>query len=103
MIDDSLLPTQRTRIVENDQNMKECDSAFKEYMLELRKTPIDVIKVQDSYSRYQITRNELNRNILRTNTEKFRCIIDNNDSKKLWASINWSGKLKKTVHLIILK
>ena len=34
MINNSLLPTQGTRIVENDQHMKECDSAFNEYLLE---------------------------------------------------------------------
>ena len=63
MIDNSLLPTQGTRIVENDQHMKANDLAFNEHLLELRKTPIDESKVQDSYSRYQITRNELNRNL----------------------------------------
>ena len=96
MIDNTLLRDHRPAINNVKQaSMKECDQEFEKYMKELRRIPQDVLKVEECYSNYQLKRNTLNQNLLTMNNNKYKSIIESNDSKKLWASIDWSGNLKK--------
>ena len=91
------LPKIRDAPTQTNEAMKQCDVCFKKYLNELNNVNgQDVTRTKELYDIYQNKRKLLNREIFINSTKKYKSIMDNNDSKKLWGSINWSGDMKQS-------
>ena len=78
----------------SEEAMDECDKTFKEYLYEINNNPQNINGIRKLYAVYQNKRNTLNRKLDATTNQRYKSIIDTNDSRKLWSSINWTGDIK---------
>ena len=80
----------------NETLIQECDSSFQEYLVEIMNNQGNIDRSRELYDTYQKKRNELNREIFQDAADKYKSIIESDDARKLWKSINWSGDIRKT-------
>ena len=73
--------------------MKECDTSFRNYLNEICKDEADPNHISELYNVYQKKRKDMNFQLASTTTEKYRKIIESQDSKQLWEAISWSGDI----------
>ena len=91
VIDKTTLPRKRNKEPANNAGINECDKKFQSYLNEISKTESDPNRAKELYEAYQQTRKDLNVQLASSVTEKYRKLTETQDSRKLWAAINWSG------------
>ena len=75
----------------SDDVYVECDTLFDVYVEKSRDESADNAEVQEAYENYQSARNALNAEVFQYHEEKYKNILNSNDTRKLWSEINWSG------------
>ena len=96
VIKNTKIPLNRNIPQHDNETMKECDVLFQEYLTALKNNRENDNQIRELYESYQIKRKQLNRELFQQATQKYKTIIESNDSKKLWNLINWSGDIKKS-------
>ena len=73
------------------KSYKDCDTLFYNYLDAIKAGSPDRL---ERYALYQTARNELNKIIFLSHEKKYGYILNSNDDRSLWKSIDWSGKRK---------
>ena len=92
----TLKPPRRNRSDESSLTMKECDESFKKYLNEITTNGDNTNISSQLYDEYQRKRNKLNSEMFTAVNNKYKCIVECDDTKRLWSSINWSGDMHST-------